>query len=353
MIQLGIARLQPAEVRSTSACSYTNQAIAHLLSAAAGTGGDGSSLAAVEVAARWWGAGLSSASVTPSTPALKGVTAGILDGIGRNLCRRGESVHAISVRNGQIVLMPAGSWTISGGAVQEEWKYRVVLNGPSSSRTVTLDSDSVLHCRYAASADAPWRGRSPLTLAIDTFRAAALLEGAAAAEFGFTAKQMIAPRRGAGDFSPIDSLTPEMIQKIVTAFAEHVGAPTVVLGADVVPSRLGPSPPDSFADLRDRFQDSILAACGIPPSLIAPRATGTGQREGFRQTLHILLKPLGALVVEELKAKLDPDAEISFSDLRAGDIVGTSRALGSLVKAGLTPQAAAAIVGLDDDEVNA
>ena len=36
---------------------------------------------------------------------------------------------------------------------------------------------------------------------------------------------------------------------------------------------------------------------------------------------------------------------MSFSDLRAGDIVGTSRALGSLVKAGISPEAAAAIVG--------
>ena len=77
------------------------------------------------------------------------------------------------------------------------------------------------------------------------------------------------------------------------------------------------------------------------------------REESYRQILHSLLKPLGALVVEELQAKLDPAAEMSFSDLRAGDIVGTSRALGSLVKAGLTPQAAAAIVGLDDDEVSA
>ena len=76
-------------------------------------------------------------------------------------------------------------------------------------------------------------------------------------------------------------------------------------------------------------------------------------REAFRQVLHSLLKPLAGLVVEELKLKLDPAADLDFTELRAGDIVGTSRALGSLVKAGLTPQAAAAIVGLDDDEVSA
>ena len=68
--------------------------------------------------------------------------------------------------------------------------------------------------------------------------------------------------------------------------------------------------------------------------------------------LHSLLKPLGALVVEELQAKLDPDAELSFDSLRAGDITGTSRAFGSLVTAGLTPQSAAEIVGLDDVQVS-
>ena len=74
-------------------------------------------------------------------------------------------------------------------------------------------------------------------------------------------------------------------------------------------------------------------------------------RESFRQVLHSLLKPLGALVVEELQAKLDPDAAMSFDSLRAGDITGSARAFGSLVTAGVTPQSAATIVGLDDVEV--
>ena len=48
----------------------------------------------------------------------------------------------------------------------------------------------------------------------------------------------------------------------------------------------------------------------------------------------------------------DPAAALDFSELRAGRYRrAPARALGSLVKAGLTPQAAAAIVGLDDVEV--
>ena len=77
-------------------------------------------------------------------------------------------------------------------------------------------------------------------------------------------------------------------------------------------------------------------------------------REAFRQVLHSLLKPLGAIIAEELREKLDPAAALDFSELRAGDITGTSESYGSsLVKAGITPQAAAAIVGLEDIEVSA
>ena len=87
--------------------------------------------------------------------------------------------------------------------------------------------------------------------------------------------------------------------------------------------------------------------CGIPPALVAARATGTGAREAYRQVLHGLIKPLGDLVVEELQAKLDPAAAMDFSSLRAGDITSTSRAFGSLVTAGLSTEQAASIVGIE------
>ena len=339
-------RRRPVEVRE----SYTDTVLAHLVAASAGVG-DGGALAAIETSARWWGAGLSSATVRPSGGALAAITPSVLDTVGRALCRSGESLHVIDVSAGRVRLISCGSWRVSGSEDPESWRYRVTLSGPSSSREATVPAASVLHFRYAPPPSRPWAGRSPVELAIDTARVAGLLETATGGELNFTQKQLIAPRRGSGDFAPIDSLTPDIIEKIVTSFAEHVGAPTIVLPADVTPSRLGPEPPDSFALLRDRFENSILAMCGIPPALVAASGTGTAMRESFRQVLHSLLKPLGALVVEELQAKLDEDAALDFSALRAGDITGTARAFGSLVTAGLTPQSAAEVVGLDGVDV--
>ena len=70
------------EIRSSS---YTDQAIAQLLASASGAS-DGSALAAIETAARWWGLGLSSATVTPSNLATKAITPSVLDTIGRIAC---------------------------------------------------------------------------------------------------------------------------------------------------------------------------------------------------------------------------------------------------------------------------
>ena len=338
------------EVRSSS---YADKIVSQLLSSASGASAEGGALGALETAARIWGAGLSSATVKPDNVALKGVSAVVLDSIGRSLCRDGESLHVIDVRGGRVELTPTANWTVQGDSNPASWLYLVNENGPSTSRAITLFADSVLHVRYAPNPARPWAGRSPMQMASDTARAAGLLEHATSEEMGFTQKQLLSPRRNQGDYGMADSMSPDQITKIVEAFAAHTGSGAFVVPGDLEPRRLGPAPPDSFALLRDRFERSILSIHGIPPALVSEQGTGTAMREAFRQVLHSLLKPLAGLVVEELKLKLDPAADLDFSELRAGDIVGTSRALGSLVKAGLTPQAAAAIVGLDDDEVSA
>ena len=338
------------EVRASE--SYSDLVVSRLLAAASGVG-DSGSLAVVETACRWWSLGLSSATISPSSSALASITPSVLGSIGRALCFSGESLHAISVRGGRVSLTPVANWTVQGDADPESWMYLCNMNGPSTSRAITLPSAAVLNVRYAAHPARPWRGRSPLRMAADTGRAASLLEHATSEEFSFVQRQLLAPRRNQNDYGMVDSLSPDLIEKIVASFSSHTGSGAMIVPGDLEPRRLGPEPPPGFADLRDRLEQSILSLHGIPPALVAARGTGTALRESFRQILHSLLKPLGALVVEELREKLDPAAEISFSELRAGDIVGTSRALGSLVKAGLSPAAAAAIVGLDEDEVSA
>ena len=253
----------------------------------------------------------------------------------------------IDVRNGQVSLTPCGAWSVSGSDDPGSWKYIATMTGPTATRTVTIPAASVLHVRYSPDPARPWIGRSPMSMALSTARVAGLLEHATGEELNFVQKQLLTPRRGAGDYALTDTLSPDTIEKIVSAVAEHVGTGAFVIPADVTPQRLGPEPPDTFPLLRDRLENSILSLHGIPPALVQPGGTGTGAREAFRQVLHGLVRPLGALLAEELQAKLHPDAALDFTSMRAGDIVGTSRALGSLTQAGLTVESAATIVGLD------
>ena len=338
------------EVRSAS---YTDQVVGRIMASASAGVGDGGALAAIETAARWWGSGLASATVTPSEIALAAVTPSTLDTIGRSLCRSGESLHVIAVRKGRAVLTPVSHWNVLGNDDPDSWEYVCTLTGPTTSRTIRLPASSVIHLRYAPHPSRPWEGRSPMAMALSTARAAGRLETATSEELNFTQSQLIVPRKSAGDYGIADTLNPETIQKIVSAFAEHTHTGAFVIPADVTPQRLGPEPPDSFPLLRDRLENSLLALHGLPPALVAARGTGTALRESFRQILHSLLKPLGALVAEELQAKMHPDAELDFAALRAGDITGTARAFGSLVTAGVTPASAAAVVGLDGVEVSA
>ena len=73
--------------------------------------------------------------------------------------------------------------------------------------------------------------------------------------------------------------------------------------------------------------------------------------------LHSLIKPLGALVVAELQAKLDPDATHRLlTTLRAGDITGSARAFekqGHCKAGSLACNQPPPIVGFDDVEVSA
>ena len=335
------------EVRSAN---YTEQIVSRLVSAASGAAGDGGTLGVVEVAGRWWAAGLASATLKPDNVALRAVSPGILDAVGRALCRSGESLHVISVRNGQVMLTPCAQWSVLGDDDPASWRYLATMNGPTTTRTLTLAAESVLHFRYAPPPDRPWTGRSPMQMARATGRASALLEHATSEEFSFVQRQLLSPRRNQNDFGTVD-LTGDLTDKIVAAFSDHTGSGALVVPGDLEPRRLGPEPPIGFGEIRDRIERTILSMHGIPPALTAENANGASMREGFRQLLHGLIKNLAAIVVEELQAKLHKDAALSFDSLRAGDIVSTSRAAGSLVKAGYTPASAAVAVGLDNVEV--
>ena len=114
---------------------------------------------------------------------------------------------------------------------------------------------------------------------------------------------------------------------------------------DLVQNRIGANPPEVLATLRSDSALSVLAACGVPVTLLE-RADGTSLREAWRQFLHSSVTPVADIVAAELSDKLAVDIKLNFDRMFASDLSGRARAFQSMVGGGYDVEKAAALAGL-------
>ena len=355
MIQLGISSLRS----ETRAADYTDAVVRSIIAAVGGSvAGDPAALGALEIAAGLWGRAFASAVVKPQNIRTAGLTAPVLSMIGRQLCRSGEAVLAIDVDGDRLSLLPCATWDITGGPRESRWVYRVDLAGASEWETKTVPGPGVIHCRYAVSPGQPWRGLGPLQWAASTGSLAANLEQRLGEEAGASvgAVMPLPEDGGTEDENGNDSLSNLRadlkagkgrlltVETTAGGWAEGKSAAPV---QDWKQRRFGADPPETLEVLRSSAGLTVLAACGVPPSLAALPADGSGQRESWRRFLHGTVAPVAEIAAVELRAKLEvPDLALGFDGLFASDLMGRARAFQSMVKAGLETDRAAALAGL-------
>ena len=321
---------------------YTTAVVDLLRSGVTGDTITSAKTAAEEIAAGLWSRAFASARVTPDTPTTRALTPDVLAHIGRCLCSDGEAVFEIVV-NGAVDLVAASSWTITGDT---SWVYELTLPRPSETVVKTVEADRVVHLRYAVSASEPWKGIGPLEWAKDTDTLLARIEKKLGQEFSGTVGYVIpVPEPTAELQQDVNNLKGATTLAPSTAGDFDLDTPASAPRSDWDPKRLGPHPPETIG-LRDTVSRSILAACGVPASLLGS-SDGTLARESFRQFLHGTISPVARIVAVELGRKLDvPELAFDFSELFASDLSGRARAFGSLVNGGMDPAQAAALSGL-------
>ena len=333
--------------------AYTDAITNALLASASGVPFNPRALAVAEIAAGQWGRAFASATVEPAGPLADAVTPEVLELIGRSLIRRGECVFELRVSGaGRVMLLPAAEWDVHGGPDPDGWSYRLDRIGPDGQRSVEVPAARVAHFRYAVDPIQPWQGVSPLDLQTETAGLAAALE-------------LRLRQEAAGQVGNLIAL-PASADK--TSFEQNLGkldgrvllVPTTAGGWDAGPgeaprrdwqaSRLGANPPAALLDMRQQTTRQVLAACGVPSTLI-DRSDGTDRRESWRQFLFGTIAPVGLLVAKELSFKLDGDVRLGWEELRASDLAGRARAFQSMVTAGMDVSKAAALAGLmmEDD----
>lgn len=304
------------------------------------------------------------ATVRGASGALSGVlTPPTLALMARNMIRRGEDLHLISMRDdGTLALIPVGSHDVQGGPDPASWWIRADVYGPSGNLTRIVPYDGVTHAMYAVDPARPWAGVSPLGWAAHTGKLAGGLEVTLANEAGAPSAQVIPiPEDGRGDDEDADDDSEDPLSPLRADILAAKGNVMLVettggawgFGKDNAPrqdwkqTRVGADFPDVLRVARADAAIGVATACGVPPALLSPSSEGTSQRESLRRFAHIGLQPLAAILVHELRLKLDaPGLALDFSPLMASDLAGRARAVGAFVKAGMNLDAALQRAGL-------
>lgn len=335
-----------------------SDAVVRLIEAqAAGTAADASSTAAVEAAAGALSRAFAAAEVVGEPWAQDAVSPAVLGQMGRDLIRKGDSMHVIRMSGGRPVLIPASSWHWEGSHVPASWTVRATCYGPSTSTTWNLPTSAVVFVRWGSNPGQPYIGTGPTSWAHTTARLQSEAERSLADEAGGPLAQLLAvPQDGGdgGDDDPLAALKGDIAGArgrallVETTAAAWGDGPSAAPRKDWQSERLGPAPPAAMVEVsRDAF-DRMLAACGCSPALFDD-SDGTAKREALRQWHLGTVQPLARLLEVELSAKLETPIRLRF-DLYNVDLAGRAQAFQKLVAGGVAVNEALATSGLLADE---
>ena len=260
--------------------SYTEQVIGRMLGDAEGSRIRPDAIAVVETAVQLYESVFASATVEPLDQRTASISPAILGLAGRSLARTGNALFRFDIQRGRnLELIPVTSFLIQGAPHPSEWRYSVNLSGPSEIRTQhDVPAEGIVHFRLRASADAAWRGRSPISIASATSNLAAKIEAAVTSEQAFRPARLI--------YS-------DLLSDNLHTFIEDVrkGGLSFIGGSDDQagptpstrePHKIGPAPSEAQINLRTETAQSVLSMFGIRGGLFG--ATGDSDaRESWRR----------------------------------------------------------------------
>ena len=329
---------------------FTDAIVAAIAAQAGGTeAGDVSGHWALETAAGLYARAFAGATIEADERIKAAVGPRVRALIGRDLIRRGESLHLLSIQGGALMLTPCGSWDVRGGPDRASWFYRCDVFGPSGNLTHFVPGDAVVHCLFGHDAARPWHGVGPIGYARQTGALAANLELRLSEEASASVGTFL-PLPEASDTPDDDdeAIDPQAMLRadIRNGKGRHLLVETTAAafgeGRSAAPQRdwkverFGANPPATLRDLRGDVAQSVLSACGVPVDL-AMQSTAMGARESFRRFVLLSCEPLAALVAAELSEKLDGKVRFDFSDSFAHDLAGRAMSFQRMTTAGMAP----------------
>ena len=180
--------------------SFSDAVVRLLEAQAAGTAADASSTAAVEAASGALSRAFAAAEVSGPSYIQTAVRPAFLSQVGRDLVRRGDSMHVITVSPmGKLSLLPCSSWHFEGDADPATWTVRATVYGPSTSTTRHVPYSGVVFVQWGATPGQPYTGVGPLSWAHTTARLQSETERSLADEAGGPITNLLAVPQDGGD----------------------------------------------------------------------------------------------------------------------------------------------------------
>ena len=297
-------------------------------------------------------------STVSGSPAVNHVSASRM---ARELMLTGEAVRLIDVRDGIVQLLEVSNWTIhsvAGAVSPGEWTYKITIPAPGGSVTRTVTSDSIIHVRLHVDPARPWQGRNPLAACPAFSEASRRLERYLEIELRTPVGKIIPVPQAQADYETADGSVSSPLKDLkdgLQALDGRIATPETMNNTgdgrgsaparDWVPQPLQPVFPASMPDVLEATRSSVYAACGIPSALWSSGAAST--REAFRAFLVSCLKPLTAIMADEIDRKLETRTVFDFGALLSGDVATKARATKGLVEAGVELNSALTMAGLN------
>ena len=266
--------------------SYSDAVVAAILAQAKGVTAQPTTTAALEACAGLVGRSFAGARIE-GAPDIIGdaLTPSLMAMIGRALIRYGEIVLVPDVSDaGQLVLLPASSHTVTG--TSDAWEYQATLSGPSTTTTIKLPADGVVHCRYACDPARPWRGIGPLGVASLAGKLSAetakMLGDEAASPHGY-----VLPLPVDGADPTVEALKADLASakgglSLVQSTAGHYSTEDPRSGPrqDWTAKRLGADVPDAMIRLAQMASVDVYSACGFSAPCLRRMAKVGSVRHG-------------------------------------------------------------------------
>ena len=353
----------PVETRQSGA--GFQDAVVRAIERAATTGvADASSSAALEAASGSMSRAFMSARIEGPEWAKRAVNPKVLALIGRDLVRRGQSMHQIVVTGSGLKLLPVANWHFTGwGPDPDTWIVRSTTYGPSNSLTSLLPYADVVYLQWGTTPALPYVGVGPTTWAAATNKMLSEVERSLGDEASGPVAQLLAVATDPGELldpdDPDGETLFEALQKdIATARGDAVLLETQAAGLgdgrsaapqkDWVANPLHPAPAPTMPEISRLAFAQMLAACGAVPGMHLGDADGTNRRESAREWFMLCVRPYADLLQWELSEKLETEIKIVFPELSYfRDVVGRSQAYRNFKGNGMADADAMSEIGME------